>query len=71
MQAKFAEEGYEKLSVVQRYEICLRCSSFPSSPFILGILETLFEMTMRRVSLMHRYAFLVWDANLIFFQTLH
>ena len=24
MQAKFAEEGYEKLSGVQRYEICLR-----------------------------------------------
>ena len=26
MQAKFAEEGYEKLSGVQRYEICLRRS---------------------------------------------
>ena len=51
MQAKFAEEGYEKLSGVQRYEICL---SRPFSSliffFAVGFLVRMFETTMQQDS---------------------
>ena len=53
MQAKFAEEGYEKLSGVQRYEVLFMFFS-SLKLFAVGILEKMFEMTMQRVSWMHR-----------------
>ena len=66
MQAKFAEEGYEKLSGVQRYEIEL-CRSYSSlNPFAVGILETMFGTTMQRVSWTHRYAYHVCVVRLKF-----
>ena len=66
MQAKFAEEGYEKLSGVQRCEILFMLAFFHLMPFALGISETMFETTMQQVSWMHRYGFVACIAGLKF-----
>lgn len=55
MQAKFAEEGYEKLSGVQRSIIFQKIStSFRLNHFVLGILPITSGMTTLPVNLTHR-----------------
>lgn len=70
MQCKFAEEGYEKLSGVQRFD-ALWLAHGALITVRIGTLRTMYETTMQPASWTHKYVPLTDASTLAIYKLFH